>query len=143
VAKVSGQPKKTANWFMGELLRLLKEKNMEPEMLSVTPEHMADLILAVEDGKMNQANAKEVFELIVDRDVEPLSYMEAHGLMSLSDEGTLQTAIEEVIDENASIAEEYRAGKEKVFGFLVGQVMKKTKGKADPGKVSELLKRLL
>ncbi len=139
-AKLCGQPKKTANWFMGELLRLLKEAGKEPGELAFSPKHAADLIAAVEEGKINQANAKEVFAKIVKEDVEPLSYMEQHGLMSLSDTGALQTAIAEVMVENAGIVEEYRSGKEKVFGFLVGQVMKKTKGKADPGKVSELLK---
>ena len=69
--------------------------------------------------------------------------MEQQGLMSLSDTGVLQTAIDEVVAENAGIVEEYRSGKDKVFGFLVGQVMKKTKGKADPGKVNELLKKSL
>lgn len=142
-AKLSGQPKKTANWFMGELLRILKETNREPEDLVVTPKHMADLIVSVEEGKINQAGAKEVFAKVVEKDVEPLSYMEEHGLMSLSDEGALTSAVEEVISENPSIVEEYRAGKEKVFGFLVGQVMKKTKGKANPGKVNELLRKSL
>ncbi len=142
-AKLSGQPKKTANWFMGELLRILKETNQEPEELVFTPKHAADLIVAVEEGKINQANAKEVFERIVTEDTEPLSYMEQHGLLSLSDASVIQTAIEEVLAEQAEIVAEYRAGKDKVFGFLVGQVMKKTKGKADPGKVNELLKQVL
>lgn len=142
-AKLSGQPKKTANWFMGELLRLLKEAGKEPEELTFSPKHAADLIVAVEEGKINQANAKEVFAKIVAEDVEPLSYMEEHGLMSLSDAGALQTAIDEVLGENPAIVEEYRAGKDKVFGFLVGQVMKKTKGKADPGTVNELLRKSL
>lgn len=142
-AKLSGQPKKTANWFMGELLRILKETNTEPEALTFTPKYAADLIVAVEDGKINPANAKEVFEKIVMEDVEPLSYMEAHALMSLSDTGVLQTAVKEILAENAGLVEEYRAGKEKVFGFLVGQVMKKTKGKADPTKVNALLKESL
>jgi len=142
-AKLSGQPKKTANWFMGELLRLLKEAGKEPEELAFSPKHAADLITAVEEGKINQANAKEVFEKVVTEDVAPLSYMEQHGLMSLSDTGVLQAAVEEVIEENTAIVEEYRSGKDKVFGFLVGQVMKKTKGKADPGLVNELLRKSL
>ena len=142
-AKLSGQPKKTANWFMGEMLRLLKEAGKEPEELTFSPKHAADLIVTVEEGKINQANAKEVFAKIVAEDVEPLSYMEEHGLMSLSDAGALQTAIDEVLGENPAIVEEYRAGKDKVFGFLVGQVMKKTKGKADPGTVNELLRKSL
>ena len=142
-AKLSGYPKKTANWFMGELLRLLKETNREPEALSVTPKHLADLVTAVETGKINQTGAKEVFAKIVEDDTEPLSYMEEHGLTSLSDEGVLSGAIEAVCAENADLVEQYRSGKEKVFGFLVGQVMKKTKGKADPGKVNVLLKESL
>ena len=142
-AQLSGQPKKTANWFMGELLRLLKEAGKEPEELNFSPKHAADLIAAVEDGKINQANAKEVFAKVVWEDAEPLSYMEQHGLMNLSDAGVLQTAINEVIAEYPAIVEEYRAGKDKVFGFLVGQVMKKTKGKADPGLVNELLQASL
>lgn len=142
-AKLSGQPKKTANWFMGELLRLLKEAGKEPEELTFSTKHAADLIVAVEEGKINQANAKEVFAKVVEDDIEPLSYMEQHGLLSLSDMGALQAAVDEVIAENAAIVEEYRAGKDKVFGFLVGQVMKKTKGKADPGSVNALLKKSL
>ena len=142
-AKLSGQPKKTANWFMGELLRILKENGKEPECLDFTPKHAADLIVAVEEGKINQANAKEVFAKVVTEDIEPLSYMELHGLMSLNDEGALQAAIDEVLAENPAIVEEYRSGKDKVFGFLVGQVMKKTKGKADPGTVNGLLRKSL
>ncbi len=142
-AKLSGLPKKTANWFMGELLRLLKETGKEPEELAFSTKHAADLIVAVEEGKINQAGAKEVFAKVVEEDVEPLSYMEQHGLMSVSDEGALQGAIDEVLAENPAIVEEYRGGKDKVFGFLVGQVMKKTKGKADPGRVNELLKQSL
>ena len=142
-AELSGQPKKTANWFMGELLRLVKEAGKEPEDFTFSPKHAADLIVAVEAGKINQANAKIVFAKIVETDVEPLSYMEEHGLMSLSDEGTLQRAIDTVLAGNPEIVEEYRGGKDKVFGFLVGQVMKETKGKADPGVVNALLRKAL
>lgn len=142
-ARLSGLPKKTANWFMGELLRILKDTGKEPEELSFTPKHAADLITAVEKGKINQANAKEVFEKVVTEDVEPLCYMEEHGLESLSDTGALQVAIDEVMAENGGIVAEYRGGKDKVFGFLVGQVMKKTQGKADPGTVNELLRKSL
>lgn len=142
-AKLSGQPKKTANWFMGELFRLLKETGKEPEELRFSPRHAADLIAAVEAGKINQAGAKEVFAKVVEADIEPLSYMEQQGLLSLNDAGVLQAAIDEVVAENPAIVEEYRGGKEKVFGFLVGQVMKKTKGKADPATVNGLLRKCL
>jgi len=142
-ARKSDLPKKTANWFMGELLRIVKEQSLEPETLSFSPDYAAKLIRAVEEGTVNQANAKEVFELIITQNREPMSYIKEHGLGSVSDEGILLAAVKEVLEENASVAEEYRSGKEKVFGFLVGQVMKKTKGKATPSTVNELLKKQL
>ena len=142
-AKKSGQPKKTANWFMGELFRILKERSLEAEMISFSPEYAAKLITEVEKGRINQANAKEVFEKIVTENMEPMAYIEEHGLRSVSDEGVLLAAVREVMEECAAIVEEYRSGKEKVFGFLVGQVMKKTKGKAAPATVNELLKKQL
>ncbi len=142
-AVLCGKPKKAANWFMGELLRLLKEKGMEPEELMFSPKHLADLIAAAEQGKINQANAQKVFAEIVERDVEPLSYMKEQRLESLSDEGMLRLAAEEVLAGNPGLVAEFHAGKEKVFGFFVGQIMKKTKGMADPGKVNALLRQLL
>ncbi len=142
-AKLSGHPKKTANWLMGEGLRILKEKGMEPEELTFTPRHLADLIQAAERGEISQKNARTVFEQIVESDIEPLAYMKEQGLMTVSDSDAVHTAIEEVLAENQKAVEEYRSGKEKVLGFLVGQVMRKMKGKADPGKVNELLDEAL
>lgn len=138
-AILSGLPKKTANWLMGEGLRLLKEKEMAPEELRVSPSHLAELIKAVERGEINQQNARIVFEKILESDIEPVSYMKENGLMAVSDTGAIRAAVESVLDENPKAAEEYRSGKEKVLGFLVGQVMKKTKGKADPAKVREII----
>ena len=136
-------PKKAANWFMGETMRLLKEKEIEPERLEFSPKHFADLITAVEQGKINQANAQKVLAKIVEEDIEPLAYIKAQGLESVSDESVILSAVEEVLSENPGGVAEFLAGKEKVFGFLVGQVMKKTKGMADPGRVNELLKKRL
>ena len=136
-------PKKTANWLMGETMRLMKEKSMEPEDLDFTPKHLADLILAVEDGKINQQNARKVFAHIMDEDVEPVAYMKEHGLLMVSDSGAIEAAVGEVLAANPKTVEEFHSGKEKVLGFLVGQVMKKMKGKADPAKVNELLREKL
>lgn len=136
-------PKKAANWFMGETMRLLKEKEIEPERLEFSPKHFADLITAVEQGKINQANAQKVLAKIVEEDIEPLAYIKVQGLESVSDESVILSAVEEVLSENPGGVAEFLAGKEKVFGFLVGQVMKKTKGMADPGQVNELLKKRL
>lgn len=142
-AGLCGNPKKTANWLMGETMRLMKEKSMEPEDLDFTPKHLADLILAVEDGKINQQNAKKVFAHIMDEDVEPVAYMKEHGLLMVSDSGAIEAAVDEVLAANPKTVEEFHSGKEKVLGFLVGQVMKKMKGKADPAKVNELLREKL
>ena len=136
-------PKKAANWLMGETMRLMKEKSMEPEELSFSPKHLADLILAIERGEINQQNAKKVFAAIMDEDVEPISYMKEKGLLMVSDSGAIETAVDEVLAANPKTVEEFHSGKEKVLGFLVGQVMKKMKGKADPAKVNELLRKKL
>ena len=142
-ADLCGNPKKAANWLMGEGLRLLKEKGMEAEDMDFTPKHLADLIQAVEGGKINQANAKKVFAKILEDDVEPLAYMEKEGLLMVSDSGAIEGAVDQVLAENPKTVEEFHSGKEKVLGFLVGQVMKKMRGKADPGVVNELLRKKL
>ena len=138
-----GNPKKAANWLMGETMRLMKEKSMEPEDLNFSPKHLADLILAIERGEINQQNAKKVFAAIMDEDVEPISYMKEKSLLMVSDSGAIETAVDEVLAANPKTVEEFHSGKEKVLGFLVGQVMKKMKGKADPAKVNELLRKKL
>lgn len=139
-ADLCKEPKKAANWLMGEGLRLMKEWKMEPENLQVTPAHLAALIQSVEQGMISQKNAKQVFAQILKEDVEPEVYMKEQGLLIELDSGVLKTAVREVLQEHPGTVEEYRSGKEKVLGFLVGQVMRKMKGKADPGKVNQLLK---
>lgn len=139
-ADLCKEPKKAANWLMGEGLRLMKEWKMEPENLQVTPAHLAALIQSVEQGMISQKNAKQVFAQILKEDVEPEVYMKEQGLLIELDSGVLKTAVREVLLEHTGTVEEYRNGKEKVLGFLVGQVMRKMKGKADPGKVNQMLK---
>ena len=142
-ARRCGQPKKASNWLMGETMRILKEKGMDPEKISFTPAHLADLILALERKEINQQGAKQVFEQIMEKDVDPLVYMKEQGLLMVSDDSAIEAAVEEAMAENQKTVEEYRSGKEKVLGFLVGQVMKKMKGKADPAKVNALLREKL
>ncbi len=142
-AEFCGNAKKAANWFMGETLRLMKERAMEPEQVTFTPEHLADLIRETEKGTVNNQVAKKVFEKIFDEDVEPLAYIEAHGLKTVQDTGLLEEVLEKVIASNEKAAGEFRSGKEKVLGFLVGQVMREMKGKADPSQVGEMLREKL
>lgn len=141
--KLCGQPKKVSNWLMVETLRLLKEKEMEPEDIVFSPAHLAELITLTEEKVINSSVAKEVFGIMFENDTDPRTYVESHGLMSQNDEGALKEIIEKVIAENPQSVEDYRSGKQKAIGFLVGQTMKATQGKAEPGTVNRLLKEAM
>ncbi len=140
---LGAEPKKVSNWLMGETLRLLKEKNMDAEDIRFSPEHLAKLISLVDSKAINGSVAKEVFEKMFEEDIAPEKYVEEKGLGTVNDEGTLRAAIEKVIAENPQSVEDYRGGKQKAIGFLVGQTMKAMQGKAEPGMVNRMLKELL
>ena len=137
------QPKKVSNWRMGETLRLLKEKNMDPEDIRFAPGNLAKLIGLVDAKAINSSVAKEVFEVMFEEDVDPEKYVEEKGLKTVNDEGTLRKTIEEIIAANPQSVEDYHNGKDRAIGFLVGQTMKAMKGKADPAMVNQILKELL
>ena len=137
------QPKKVSNWLMGETLRLLKEKNMDPEDIRFTPGNLAKLIGLVDAKAINSSVAKEVFEVMFEEDVDPEKYVEEKGLKTVNDEGALRKTIEEIIAANPQSVEDYHNGKDRAIGFLVGQTMKAMKGKADPAMVNQILKELL
>ena len=134
------KPKKVSNWLMGETMRLLKEREMEADELSFSPEHLAELIRLTGEGVINGSVAKEVFLKIFLEDVDPVKYVEDHGLKTVNDEGALQETVEKVLADNPQSVADYRSGKEKAPGFLVGQTMKAMKGKADPQAVNRMLK---
>ena len=140
---LGAQPKKVSNWLMVETLRLLKENNMDHEDIRFSPENLAKLIKLTDEKAINSTVAKEVFEEMFKNDIDPEKYVEDKGLKTVSDEGALRKTVEEVIANNPQSVEDYRNGKEKAIGFLVGQTMKAMKGKADPGMVNRLLKELL
>lgn len=142
-AEICGKPKKVSNWLMVEAMRLLKEHEQDPEDIAFSPEHLAKLIELVDDGTINGSVAKDVFAVIFTDDIDPETYVEEKGLRSVNDESELRAAVERVITENAQSVEDYRNGKKKALGYLVGQTMKATKGKANPGIVNKLLKELL
>ncbi len=137
------KPKKVSNWLMGETLRLLKEENREPETLDFSPANLAKLIELAEAGTINQTVAKEVFEQIFYHDVDPEAYVEEHGLKTVNDESALRQVVEGVIAANPQSVSDYKGGKEKALGFLVGQTMKAMKGKANPAAVNAMLRKLL
>ncbi len=140
---ICGQPKKVSNWLMVETMRLLKEKGMEPEDIRFSPKHLAGLISLVDARAINSSVAKEVFEVMFENDTDPEQYVEEKGLKTVQDEGALRSTVEAVIAANPRSVEDYRSGKEKAIGFLVGQTMKAMQGKADPGRINSLLRELL
>lgn len=126
------QPKKVSNWLMGETLRLMKERETDASKLRFSPENLAKLIALTDAKAINSSVAKEVFEVMFEQDIDPEKYVEEKGLKTVNDEGALKKVVEEVIAANPQSVEDYRNGKEKAIGFLVGQTMKAMKGKADP-----------
>ena len=137
------QPKKVSNWLMGETLRLLKEKSMDPEDIRFSPENLAKLIGLVDAKAINSSVAKEVFEIMFEQDVDPEHYVEEKGLKTVNDEGALEEVLKEVIAKNPKAIADYKGGKEKALGALVGQTMKAMKGKANPGMVNQKLREML
>lgn len=140
---LGGNAKKVSNYLMGETMRLLKEHEMEPEDIRFSPENLTRLIGLIDAGTINSSVAKEVFEKIFLEDINPESYVEEHGLKMNNDEDGLRSVIEDVIAGNPQSVEDFHNGKEKAMGFLVGQTMKATGGKANPGIINKILKELL
>lgn len=140
---LGANPKKVSNWLMVETMRLLKEKEMEQENIIFSAENLAKLINLTDSLVINSTVAKEVFEKMFVEDIDPEKYVEEKGLKTVNDEGTLRTTVEQVIADNPQSVEDYRNGKEKAIGFLVGQTMKAMRGKANPGMVNQILKELL
>jgi aspartyl-tRNA(Asn)/glutamyl-tRNA(Gln) amidotransferase subunit B len=130
-------PKEISNWMMSELFRVLKLP--EAELEDVEPEDFAYLVELVGEGEINDNTAKDVLERSFTEDNTPQEIVESEGLKKISDEGELEEMIEEVIDENPDAVEDFRSGNENVLGFLIGQLMSKTEGQADPNKAREML----
>ena len=141
--RLSGRPKEASNWLMVEAMRLMKEQEMEPEDMRFSPSHLAALIGMVEKNTINRTVAKTVFEEIFKHDADPEAYVEEKGLKVVKDEGALRRTVEAVMAANPQSVEDYRNGREKAMGFLVGQTMKAMKGKADPAMVNQLVRELL
>ena len=136
-------PKKVSNWLMVETLRLLKENDMDADQIRFSARNLAKLIELTEKKVINSSVAKEVFELIFSEDIDPELYVEKKGLKTVSDEGELRRVVQEIIQGNPQSVEDYRNGKEKAIGFLIGQTMKAMKGKANPETITSILKELL
>ena len=145
-ARLSGQPKAAANWIMGDLLRFFKDGNVDLKDLSqspVTPKMLADMILLVEKGTISGKIAKTVMEEMYATGKAPAAIVEEKGLLQISNTGELEKIVDTVMTQHADAVAQYRSGKQGSMGFLVGQVMKATQGRANPQTVNELLRKRL
>ncbi len=141
--KAFPQPKEVSNWVMGDFLRLVKEEEMDFEQLKISGEQLAELLQLMEDGTISGKIGKEVLEASFKSGDSPQDIVEERGLVQISDRDNLLPVIEEVLAENEEAADDYRSGKKKAMGFLVGQAMKKTRGQANPQLVNQLLREML
>lgn len=132
-------PKLAANWLMGEVNAYLNSKQVELSDTALTPEHLATMIKLIEDETISSKIAKKVFKEIITNDTEPKAWVESKGMVQLSDPSKLQPIIDEVLDNNEQSIEDFKNGKDRAIGFLVGQIMKKTRGMANPKMVNKLL----
>jgi aspartyl-tRNA(Asn)/glutamyl-tRNA(Gln) amidotransferase subunit B len=137
------EPKTVSNWVMGDLLRELKRDEREIDQCPVTPQHLADMLAMTKTQTISGKIAKDVFEEMYRTGERPEKIVRDRGWVQILDEGEIEKAIEKAIDANPKQVEDYRKGKDKLFGFFVGEVMKQTKGKANPKLVNELLKKKL
>jgi aspartyl-tRNA(Asn)/glutamyl-tRNA(Gln) amidotransferase subunit B len=142
-AAAAGNPKAASNWVMGELMRKANETGVALTSLPIAPAALAGLIRLVDAGTITSPVAKEVFEKMIATGRPADAIVAAEGLARIDDESAIESAVKQVIDANADAVAQYRAGKQQTFGFLVGQVMKATRGKANPARVNELMRRLL
>jgi len=135
--------KLAVNWITGELFAVLNEKNLEISQTPISAKNLAKLINLIKNGTISGKIAKSIFEHMMDGDLDPQMIVEEKGLKQESNPKALETLIDKIINENREKAIEYKQGKEKLFGFFVGQVMKNSGGKANPQMVNEILKKKL
>jgi aspartyl-tRNA(Asn)/glutamyl-tRNA(Gln) amidotransferase subunit B len=139
VLVAGAQPKAAANWVMGEVTRGLNDSGLAITACPVSPSQLADLLALIDKGTVSTKIAKTVFDEMWQNGGRPEEIVAAKGLVQVSDTGEIEKIIDEIMAANMGQVEEYRSGKEKVFGFFVGQVMRASKGKANPAVVNELL----
>lgn len=140
---ICGEPKKVSNWLMGETMRLMKENEMAAEDITFSPENLAELIQMSDRREINNAMAKEIFEHIFRENADPAEYADSHNMKTVSDSGALHDTVEKVVAGNPQSVADYKAGKTKAMGFIVGQTMKAMKGAADPAEVNKIVKEVL
>jgi aspartyl-tRNA(Asn)/glutamyl-tRNA(Gln) amidotransferase subunit B len=142
-AKLSGNAKAASNWVMGEVLRNMKERAIDVTDIPVAPQALAGLIAIVETGTISSTVAKDVFAKMYDTGRAAAEIVAAEGLAQISDASSLEPLVQKVIAAHSDIIAEIKQGKDRKFQFLVGQVMKETRGKGDPKIITDLMRRLI
>ncbi|HPM42972.1 MAG TPA: Asp-tRNA(Asn)/Glu-tRNA(Gln) amidotransferase subunit GatB, partial [Candidatus Omnitrophota bacterium] len=135
--------KKIANWIMGDIRAEMNERNLGIREIALTPAYLLELLKMVDGGTLSGKMAKDVLVEIMDSGASPASIVSKKGLSQITDTGEIEKAVKAVIEKNEKSVSDYKGGKKNAFTFLVGQVMKETKGKASPSAVNEILKKLL
>lgn len=143
VVAAKADPKLVCNWISGELMRIMNENKVDIRNVGIPAESLASLIQFLQEGSISGKIAKTVFEEMVQSGKDPATIIEVRGLKQVSDEGALRGLLETLLNNNPKQVEQYRAGKTQIKGFFVGQVMKETKGQANPQIVNQLLEELL
>jgi aspartyl-tRNA(Asn)/glutamyl-tRNA(Gln) amidotransferase subunit B len=142
-ARRSGNPKATSNWVMSDVLRKLKESEVTPEAFPIAPDALGELVALVDQGKVSGKLAREVFEKMYGSGEPAAKIIEREGLTQISDPAAIERIARTVVEARPDLVAQYRSGEEKVVGFFVGQVMKETKGQANPKLAREILVRVL
>lgn len=140
---IVNSPKKVSNWIMSELLRVVNDKGCDIFDAGLSPENLAEIIKLIDDGKISGKIAKDVFEEVIETGKKPSVIIEEKGLIQISDDNELESIIIKIIKNSPKEAERFKNGEQKLMGFFVGQVMKETKGKANPKLVNEIINKLL
>ena len=135
--------KLSTNWITGELFALLNDKNLEISKSPISAKNLSKLINLIKDGTISGKIAKSVFEIMAEKDLNPIEIVEKKGLKQLSDPKEIELLIDKVINDNPDKVNEYKSGKDKLFGFFVGQAMKASSGKANPQLINDILKKKL
>jgi aspartyl-tRNA(Asn)/glutamyl-tRNA(Gln) amidotransferase subunit B len=141
--EVTGDAKSSANWIMGDLMKLLNDSQTLPENMNFRQESLGEIINLLNSNKISRDSAKKVLKAVFEQDVVPADYVKANNMQMVSDTGAIKSVIEEVIASNEKAVAEYKEGKEKSFNFLIGQSMRALKGKAPASEVTKLLKEML
>lgn len=141
--KSKGPTKSVGNWVMTEVLRIVGERKIDVKDFTIPPSHLAQLVNLIQDGTISGKIAKDVWEEMLQSNNDPKSIVDTKGLVQLSDESAIGKIVDKILANNKPQVEKYRGGNEKVLGFFVGEVMKESKGKANPGIVNEILKKKL